>query len=150
MPGMQRVHIAIVLACLGVLAGCSLWGRQKKDWSGATSGEQLERLWWDDAKSQRFDDLERHTATTVLGVTSDSALDRAGLMQYWRQLAVTDYVLGDFITQANGGDLDVAYRVTFRGRAGAEPVRWRVLSVWQGTRHGWILTAQSLTPDTSK
>ncbi len=144
---MRRLRIAVVVIGLSVLVACSMWGRQKKDWSGATSGEQLERLWWNDIKDQRFDTLEQHVAASFVGMTPEAVLDRARLVQYWRQLAISDFTLGDFVTQSNGADLTVAYRASFHGAQSTAAVRWRVLSVWQQTRHGWILTAQSVTPD---
>ncbi len=148
MRAMRRLQIAVVMMCLGLLAGCTMWGKQQKGWSGATSGEQLERLWWEDVKSQRFEDLERHIAASFVGMAPDATLDRAGLIQRWRQLSVTDYSLGDFVTQLNGDDLTLSYRANFSGAQGTN--RWRVLSVWQHTPHGWILIAQSFGPDTSK
>ncbi len=147
---MRQAQIAVVVVCLGVLAGCTMWGRQKKDWSGATSGEQLERLWWQNVKSKHFEELERRVAASFLGTNAEAVLDRAALMQHWRQLAVADYTLGDFVSQANGADLNVAYRASFYGVQGDEPARWRMLSVWQETRYGWVLTAQSITPDAGK
>ncbi len=139
--------VTLVVAVLAMVTGCTMWGRQKKDWAGATSGEQFERLWWEGVKHQRFDHLERRTAATFLGVTPEGTLSRAGLIQHLRDNPVTDYTLGDFVTQSNGSDLTVAYVASFKASLPGRPSRIRFLSVWQETKDGWILTAQSATPE---
>lgn len=144
----MRVPLAAVILCLVLLPACSMWEKQPNTWTGATAGEQLDRLWWQDVKAQRFDQLARHVSATFMGVTANAQLDRAGLLQYLRELQVTDYTLGDFVTQSNGADLMVSYRATFNAIRGTQSVQMtaRYLSIWQHTRDGWILTAQTVIP----
>ncbi len=125
-----------------------MW-KQQKGWSGATGGEQLERLWWHELQAGRFNELERHMAATLMVVMPDAVRDRAAMLQHFRELEIKDYTLGDFITQPNGPDLAVAYRATVNGRLRGQPIQWhlRYLSVWQQTRNGWLLSAQSASPD---
>lgn len=149
-PPMKARFLAVVV-CLATLAGCTMW-KQQKGWSGATGGEQLERLWWHDVQAGRLNELEKHMAATLVVVMPDAVRDRAGLLQHFRELEVKDYSLGDFVTQVNGVDLVVAYRATLNGKLGGQPVqvRLRCLSVWQETKDGWLLTAQSVAPDTTQ
>ncbi len=109
----------------------------------------MERLWWRDLQAGRLNEVEKHMAATLVVVMPDGVRDRAAMLQHFRELQIKDYSLGDFITQPNGPDLMVAYRASFDGSLRGQPVqlRLRFLSVWQETRNGWVLAAQSVNPD---
>ncbi len=144
----MRKRIVTVAICLGLLSGCTAW-KKKGGWSGATGGEEFVRLWWADVKAKRTSELEKRMAATYLGVSPQGVVDRAGALQHLGEMELQEYSLGDFVTQANGDDLVVAYRATFNGSIAGRPlqVSGRYLSVWQPTKHGWLLIAESATPE---
>ncbi len=149
----MRVRVAILTVCLGLLTGCTMWRQHSNPgWSSATSGEQFVSLWWADIKAKRIAELGRHMATTYLGTSPTGVFDRAAALQRFSQLELEDYTLGDFVTQANGADLVVTYRAAFNGTLAGQPIQMsaRVLSVWQQTKSGWVLVAESVTPDETK
>jgi hypothetical protein len=148
----MRVRAIAVVTVLSVLSACTMWKNQQKSWSAATGGEQFERLFWQDWQAKRFNQLEQHVSATFLGTTPEGTRDRAALLQYLRDLNLADYTLGDFVTQPNGTDLVVSYRAACNGtlRGQAVSLKVRILTVWQQTKSAWVLTAQSVTPDTSQ
>ncbi len=151
----MRVRLAILTVCLGLLTACTMWRQHSHPgWKSATSGEQFERLMWQDWKAKRYDVLAQHVSATFLGTTPEGTRDRDALLQYFREFNLENYALGDFVTQPNGPDLVVSYRAVFNGisRSDAAPgetanLKLRVLSVWQQTKSGWVLIAQSVKPD---
>ncbi len=147
----MKPRFLAALICVSAVVGCTMWSKQS-GWSGATGGEQMERLWWRDVQAGRFNDVEKHMAASLVVVMPAAVRDRAAMLQHLKELEIRDYSLGDFVTQPNGPDLTVAYRATVNGKQGGQPVQLhlRYLSVWQQTRHGWLLTAQSITPDTAQ
>ncbi len=145
----MHTRVLLVILWLATLTACNMWKEPKKGWAGATGGEQFERLWWQDLQTRRFDELAKRIAATFVGVTPDATLDRDGLMQHFRQLEITAYTLGEFVTQPNGPDLTVSYRAAVKGKLGDRVFeqRLRYLGVWQETRDGWVRTALSVTPE---
>jgi hypothetical protein len=70
-------------------------------------------------------------------------------LQYWKQLELQDYSLGDFQLQPNGADVTVAYTMTMRGGNGAQALTANpahVMSIWQEVGTRWLLIAQSMHP----
>jgi hypothetical protein len=145
---MKRLCVVIVLSCL--LAGCTMWKEQKvKGWSSATSGEQLERLFWDDLKAQNWTDLDKHLASGFVYLSPRGTMDRATALEELRHVQIADFSLGDFVTQQNGPDLVVTYTVAAHGTVAGEtlpsaPVH--MMTVWQQIPHGWIAIAHSRVP----
>ena len=54
----RRLHFlgsSLALACLVAwAAACSMWKNPPKGWAGATGGEQLERLLWEEVKAKNW------------------------------------------------------------------------------------------------
>ena len=140
----MRKRIVTAFLLIGLLAGCTMW-KHRGGWGGATGGEQFVRLWWADVQAKRTSELEKRMAATYMGVLPQGVVDRASALQHLSQMELKEYTLGDFVTQPNGPDLVVTYRGTFNGAAGQTSARF--LSVWQETKHGWVLIAETALPE---
>ena len=58
MPGMLK-RTALVLLLATTMSSCNLWKNPPKGWAGATGGEQLERLLWDEIKAKNWAELDK-------------------------------------------------------------------------------------------
>jgi hypothetical protein len=125
------------------LLGCG--GEPKHPgWKNATGAEQYERLMWQAMRDKDWKEVEYHLAPAFVGVTgSGQALDRAGWVEHWRAAAISEFSLAEVSVQPNGADMTVAYVLHLRGEQTAV---FRVVSVWQQVKGGWILIAASTTP----
>src|SRR5690348_6865135 len=147
-----RMPLALLL--LSLLTGCTMWKEHKTvhGWSDATSGEQLERLFWGDLKAKNWSDLEKHLSSGFIYLSPHGTLDRATAVEELKRINVTDFSLGDFVTQQNGPDLVVTYTVTAQGTRDGAPLPSgpiHMMTVWQQIAHGWIAIAHSRVPQTS-
>jgi Domain of unknown function (DUF4440) len=130
----------VFFVVLLVFLGCA--GAPKHPgWSQATGAEQYERLMWVAIRDHHWDDFERHLAPIFVGANSSGRLfDRDQWVAYWKSVPVKDFSLGEVTVQPQGPDMIVTYVIhTDRGD-------WRVVSVWQGIKKGWILTTTSIIP----
>jgi hypothetical protein len=133
-----------VIFCL-LLVGCA--GEPKHaTWVNATGAEQHERLMWKAIQEKSWTDFEHHLSATFVGVNAEGKLfDRAGWLEQWKSAAVQDFSLGELQVQPEGPDMKVTYILQLQG-PGAAPAGWRVVSVWQQLKRGWVLSAMSMTP----
>jgi hypothetical protein len=123
-----------------VLLGCA--GEPKHpSWSGATGAEQYEHLMWRAIRDHDWSNFEEHLAPIFVGVDSSGRLfDRDAWVAHWKSTPVKDFSLGEISVQPQGPDMIVTY--VFHSNLGS----WRVVSVWQEIKKGWILTTTSITP----
>jgi Domain of unknown function (DUF4440) len=134
----------VVLAL--ALTGCTI-GKEPKHptWKNATGAEQYERLMWQAIRDKNWTDVQYHLAATFVGVNAKGqSLDRAGWVEYWKTAPVNDFSLGELAVQPNGANMAVTY--VLRLNAGVSSSAFRVVSVWQENKGGWMLIATSATP----
>lgn len=134
----------VVSLCL-LLAGCA--GEPKHPtWANSTGAEQHERLMWKAIQEKGWTDFEHHLSSTFVGVNAEGKLfDRAGWLAQWKSAPVQDFSLGELQVQPEGPDMKVTYILQLQG-SGAAPAGWRVVSVWQQFKKGWVLSATAMTP----
>ncbi|HEY6270724.1 MAG TPA: nuclear transport factor 2 family protein [Terriglobales bacterium] len=128
-----------------VLTGCTI-GRAPKhpNWKNATGAEQYERLMWQAIREKNWKDVEYRLAPTFVGVNQKgAAFDRAGWLEYWKSVTLTDFSLGELKVQPNGPDMTITYVLELNG--GRSASLFRVVSVWQQVKGGWRLIACSHT-----
>jgi hypothetical protein len=146
---MQWVPLLLsMVLCAGCLS-CTIWENPPKGWAGATGGEQLERQLWREIAQQNWPEVERHLATNFTLAVPNGFLGPGEAMQYWKQLQLQDYSLGDFKIKPNGADVTVAYTAVVHGTRQGEPVSadpMHVMSLWQEVGGRWVLIAQSVHP----
>lgn len=145
----------LVVICVFLLLGtaaCAMWGEKKTlSWQGATSGEQLERLFWQDVKAKNWRSLEARMGPMLVTTMSPAVMDRAATLEHLRSLDVQEFQIGELETRPAGADLIVTYVLTLKTTAGGKPVAaapLRMMSVWQQLSKGWVLVAQSAIPTT--
>jgi len=124
----------------------------KATWKNATGAGELERLMWKAVKEKDWKQVDYHLAPAFVGVTpTGQALDRDAWLEYWKAAQVQELVFSDHRTNPAGPDLVVSsvLQVSRNGAAPEAAESYRVISVWQQVKHGWIVTTTSLTPITS-
>ncbi len=145
MPGMFKRAFAVLMLTL-ILSSCSMWKNPPKGWAGATGGEQLERLFWDDLKDKDWAELGKHLAPTFVSTSVDATRDRAASLERWKQYNVQSVSLADVQVQTAGADFVVTATVTLTGTMDGHPMPAtpaHTMSVWQQVSKGWILVAHT-------
>jgi len=147
---MRLLPFSAVLILL-VLFGCNVWNQPKNlDWKNATGTEQLERLLWKAIHDKDWPQVESHLAPGFVGVgPRGETLDRAAWTEYWKKAQIQEFSLGEVNTQAGGVDMVATYVLHFNGTDASVTVSskgFRIVSVWQELKGGWVLTSQSATP----
>ena len=132
---------ALVLALAVSFAGCTMWEKPKSGWTGATGGEKLEQLFWDDVKSKNFASVDAHIASSFAGTGPSS--DRSAFLQNLHAYQLTSVSLSECTSQSNGADLMITCKVD---REGTPAARVSTLSVWQQYKKGWLMVAHAETP----
>ena len=134
----------VVSLCL-FLAGCA--GEPKHaTWVNSTGSEQHERLMWKAVQEKDWANFEHHLSATFVGVNAEGKLfDRAGWLEQWKNAPVQDFSVGEIQVQPEGPDMKVTYILQLQG-SGAASAGWRVVSIWQQFKKGWVLSATSITP----
>jgi Domain of unknown function (DUF4440) len=129
---------------LFALFGCTGGGPKHPTWTGATGAEQYERLMWKAIRDRDWRNFEYRLAPTFTGVNaSGQALDRAAWIEHWKAAQIKEFSLGEVSVHPNGADMTVTYVLHLSGGPGPG---LRVVSVWQESKRGWILTATTHTP----
>jgi Domain of unknown function (DUF4440) len=140
-------RVPLIVMLLSVLTACTMWKEHKvQGWSDATSGEQLERLFWGDLKAKNWGDVEKHLASGFIYLSPHGTMDRATALEELKRIDVKDFSLGDFVTEQNGPDLVVTYTVSAQGMRAGEPLPSapiHMMTVWQQIPHGWVAIAHS-------
>src|SRR3954466_9687882 len=109
MPRMQKRPIAIVsiAVLLFITTSCSMWKNPPKGWSGATGGEQLERLFWEDIKSKNWAELDKHLEPMFVSTSADARHNRAASLERWKQYDLQSVNVSDVQVQTAGADFVV-------------------------------------------
>ena len=130
------------------LTGCTLWGAHPaKNFSEATGGEGLERVFWKEVQEKQWDELARHLASNYIYVTPAGRLDREAALQQFKQFDLKECSLGDIQVELNGSTFVVSYSVTLRGMQNGQPLTpdpQRRVSVWQQQKAGWVAIAHTV------
>ena len=137
----------MLILCL-LVSGCTLWKQQKNpSWNGATGAEQYERLLWKAIQEKKWGEVEAHLAPTFVAVLPDGRkLDRAGWIEYWKAQPVREFSLGEISVQPNGADMVLVYQLHLQAQGiPAADKGFRVISVWQQLKQGWVLISYSST-----
>jgi hypothetical protein len=133
--------LVVALLCCASIS-CTIWENPPKGWAGATGGEHLDRMLWQEIARQNWGELRKHLAENFSLTTSSGSFGPEQALEHWRQLGIQEYSLGEFQVKPNGPDMVVIYTMT---RAGS-PQTERVMSVWQEVGPRWILIAHSALP----
>ena len=142
-------RLALLILLLAPTLACTMWKHPARGWSGATGGEQLEKLFWADVQAQRWGEVDKHVAETFAGAGSSGPFDRAGFLQRLRSDQFTTLSLTDCTSRLNGADFVIACLVRRQGTAGQEDAA-ATLSVWQQLKRGWVMVAHSESPLSTK
>lgn len=136
--------VVIVSLTLGCYGGAP----KHPSWKNATGGEQYERLMWQAIRDKEWSSVHARLAPTFTGSTAAGRiLDRDGWENYWTNAAPKEFSIADLSVQANGPDMVITYVLHLSGSPLASgDAGWRVMSVWQEVKGGWILIASSHTP----
>jgi hypothetical protein len=138
----RGIAVVLVLVCT---AACTMWKKPGSGWSGATGGEQIEKLFWDDVKAKDFKSLERHVAETFAGTGPGGAQTRQTFLSELQGYQLTSVSLADCATQLNGADLMITCIARREGSAPGLRAA-ATLSVWQQLKKGWVMVAHSESP----
>jgi hypothetical protein len=152
MPRMLRnPRITLGLLLLFVLSttSCTMWGEKKTaTWKSVTSGEQMERLFWEEVKQKHWSVVKERMAATVIGMNAEGNFSREEMIEHLKQWEIVDFQVGEVRTEPAGSDLVVSYILTLHGTNAGSPLpdAVRVMSVWQQVKSGYILVARSVIP----
>lgn len=137
------VRVTLAAALVFSSVACTMWSKPAKGWSGATGGENIEKLFWDDVVNKNFAKVEAHVASSFSGIGPAGPMDRAAFLQQLHSQPITAVTLSDCTNRLNGADVIIA---CISQRTGATPEKVSTLSVWQEYKKGWLLVAHSEVP----
>jgi Domain of unknown function (DUF4440) len=132
--------ILIVLILAPTLA-CNMWSKPASGWTGATGGEQIERLFWKDVQAKNWGEVDRHVASAFSGAGPGGVTDRAAFLRDLQKAPLTDVALSECNSQLNGPDMIVT--CTLRASWAGQTTNSSTLSVWQQLKKGWVMVAHS-------
>jgi hypothetical protein len=134
-------RLAFLVLLLAPTLACNMWSKPASGWTGATGGEQIEKLFWQDVQAKNWAEVDRHVADTFAGTGPDGTTDRAAFLRQLQQAPLTDFSLSECNSHLNGADMIVT--CTLRGRWADRPLTVSTLSVWQQLKKGWVMVAHS-------
>ncbi|MBZ5513029.1 MAG: nuclear transport factor 2 family protein [Acidobacteriia bacterium] len=121
--------------------GCNMWSKPASGWTGATGGEQIEKLFWKDVQARNWAEVDRRVADTFAATGPGGTMDRAAFLRDLQKAPLADYSLSECTSQLNGGDMMVT--CTLRANWAGQPSNASTLSVWQQLKKGWVMVAHS-------
>ena len=145
MPGMLK-RIAVAAMLIVTMSSCTMWKNPPKGWNGATGGEQLERLFWDDIKAKDWSELDKHLAPMFVASSPGATRERSAAIEHWKQYDLQSVSLSEVQVQTAGADFVVTATVTATGTVAGKPIPpepVHTMSVWQQVSKGWIVVAHS-------
>jgi hypothetical protein len=134
-------HLAAVVLLLVPAIGCKMWSKPPSGWIGATGGEHLEHLFWQDVQAKNWAEVDRHIASTFAGAGAGGTLDREAFLRDLQKAPLTDFSLSECRSQLNGADVIIA--CTLRAQWAGQLSTGSTLSVWQQLKKGWLMVAHS-------
>jgi len=149
---LQGILLLLMACCVSLACtGCTLWKQPgKPNWNNSAAAEQYERSMWQATRDKNWKDVEHHLAPMFTGVDPEGKkFDRDGWMTHWKSVQIRDLSLGEISIQPNGADMVISYELRLDADDPGHSLAgktFRVVSVWQELKKGWVLTAQSLTP----
>jgi len=147
---MRRGPLVFSITIALLLSGCTMWSEKRVSaWSSATGGEHFARLFWEDVKNKRVQELESHLAPAFVATLPGGVRDRAAFLEYLKTLQLTDYSIADVSSQPAGGDIVVTYTITLHGSQSGQPLSGNpitVMTVWQQVKKGHIAISHSEVP----
>jgi hypothetical protein len=138
---LKRTALVLVVAVL--LTSCTMWNKPASGWTGATGGDKLEQLFWDDVKNNDFRKIEAHVGSTFVGSGPSGPIGRDAFLQQLRSGKVHSVSLSECSSHVNGEDVMITCKLQ---RDGASASQVSTLSVWQQYKKGWLMVAHSETP----
>lgn len=141
----MRITAAVLLSFL--LTSCTAYkAPQHATWKNTTSVEEMERLYWQAIKDKDWINVEAHTASSYKRVAAGGVTDKQQTIEFYKSMNLLEYSLGEFEVTDHAGTTTVSYlanatfEVNGQRTVGA---KYRVLSVWQKQKNGWVMIANS-------
>ena len=138
-------RLVLSLAVLSSMTACSMWKAETKGYN-SSGAEQLERAFWNDVKSKRWAEVDRHLASTFEGTSASGNRDKAAAVEAWKKFDLKSFSLADVQVQPNGADLVISYTFTGEGTFDGKPLPngpIHMMTVWQQVSKGWIAIAHA-------
>ncbi len=135
-----------------ILAGCTVWNEKpaaSTGWAMATSGEQLERLLWQDIQAKNWKSVDEHIGSKFASVSPTGIHNHNDAMAVFQQLDIRSFSIGDVDSRLNGDDLVVTYTITLEGTRAGQPIQVHpahMMTVWQRVKKGWVMIAHANVP----
>ena len=142
----RLARLAAVGSLLVITTSCNMWKNPPKGWNGATGGEQLERLLWDEIKAKNWAEVEHHLEPLFVSTSPDARRDRAASLEHWKQYEIQTVSVADVQVQTAGADFIVTAKVTLAGSVAGKPFSSapvQTMTVWQQVSKGWVAVAHS-------
>ena len=145
MPDMPKRTLLALLLIVS-LSSCTMWKNPKKGWEGATGGEQLERLFWNEIQAKNWRELDKHLAPLFVASSPDANRERAAAIEHWKTYDLQSVSLADVQVQTGGPDFIVTSTVTLTGTINGHPIPAEPIhsmTVWQQVKKGFVIIAHS-------
>jgi hypothetical protein len=149
-PRMLKRFAAVVpsavLLCL--VTACTMNGKPKSGFAGATGGEQLERQFWTDIQKKDWKDLQPRLAPMFASSSLTGNRDRQASIDYWQQWNLQSVSVANVQVQSAGSDFIVTATITVTGALGSKPAPTEPvysMTVWQQVSKGFVVVAHSDT-----
>lgn len=137
----MRKPVAIIVLFLAAALGCSMWSKPASGWTGATAGEQVEKLFWRDVQAKNWAEVDRHIAASFVGAGPAGSMDRAAFLRDLQEGRISGASLSECASQLNGADMMIT--CTLRAQSAGQPYDCATLSVWQQLKKGWVMVAHA-------
>ncbi|MBZ5568303.1 MAG: nuclear transport factor 2 family protein [Acidobacteriia bacterium] len=134
-------RLALIVLLLASTLACNMWSKPASGWTGATGGEQIEKLFWQDVQAKNWAEVDRHVADTFAGTGPGGTTDRAAFLRDLQKAPLTDFSLSECNSHLNGADMVVT--CTLQAQWAGQPSTASTLSVWQQLKKGWVMVAHS-------
>jgi hypothetical protein len=138
-------RLTLVVLFLTPTLACTMWKNPARGWSGATGGEQLEKLFWEDVQAKKWAQVDKRVAETFAGASPAGTLDRAAFLQDLQAHEFTAISVSGCTSKLNGADFVITC-VARRQGAGGSAGAAATLSIWQQLKRGWVMVAHSESP----
>ena len=139
-------RLVVIIAVTLILSSCSMWKNPPKGWAGATGGEQLERLLWDDIKAKNWDELDKHLEPNFVATSPTGRFDKSASVERWKGYELQSVIVADVQVQTAGADFVVTATVTVNGTCNGKPLPtepMKTMTVWQQVSKGFVAVAHS-------